>query len=356
MRFSTSAIKSRLAIYSSSLLIAAAVLTAGCAGLGGNSPSRPFVSSTTPTMGDQSASTSRLITATFNESVDPATVDITSFKASTAAGPLVGTVSSAANVITLNLVNKIPVNTTVTATVVSSIKDNAGVRMARDYVFSFKTSATADNTPPTVVSTDPQNTETNVALNRKISATFSENIAPTSFNSNTFLLTGPAGPVSGVVTAVDNRAIFAPSVSLLANTIYTATITTGATDTSDNALVAPKSWTFTTGPTVDSTPPTVVTTSPTTSQANVPVASQVVITFSEPLSVSTVTSSSFKLTLNDGTPVASTVSYAGNVVTLTPTSLMVASTVYQVTVYTAVTDLAGNNLATNYNWSFATAP
>ncbi len=69
---------------------------------------------------------------------------------------------------------------------------------------------------------------------------------PSTINATTFLLTQGITPVAGTVTYSGTIARFTPTVNLLANTVYTATITTGAKDVAGNTLLANYVWTFTT--------------------------------------------------------------------------------------------------------------
>ncbi len=72
---------------------------------------------------------------------------------------------------------------------------------------------------------------------------------PATINTTTFLLTGPGmTAVVGLVTldGTGKIAEFTPSSALALNTIYTATITTGAQDLSGNALASNYVWSFTT--------------------------------------------------------------------------------------------------------------
>ncbi len=107
-----------------------------------------------------------------------------------------------------------------------------------------------DTTAPRVSFTNPLDTATGVATNRKITAIFSAAMAPTSCTPITFTVTA----VPCTVACVDRTAIFTPTSNLAATTLYTATITTGVTDLAGNALVANKVWTFTTGTTAAANP------------------------------------------------------------------------------------------------------
>jgi hypothetical protein len=106
-----------------------------------------------------------------------------------------------------------------------------------------------DTTPPIVSSTFALDAATGVDINGNTTATFDKAMDPATIISANFTLTSP-GPVSvpGTVTydIGNNTAIFAPTSNLANNILYTATVFTGATDTSRNALMVNKVWTFTT--------------------------------------------------------------------------------------------------------------
>jgi WD40 repeat protein len=112
---------------------------------------------------------------------------------------------------------------------------------------------------------------------------------------------------------------------------------------------------FTTNTGPDTTPPTITSTSPAANATGVNPSNPVTATFSEAMDSTTITTSNFQLQAGSNPPVSATVSYAGNVATLTPSSALTANTTYTATVKggaTGVKDLAGNPLATNQIWSF----
>ncbi len=113
-------------------------------------------------------------------------------------------------------------------------------------MWSFTTAVVTDLTPPTVISTDPNNGATGVALDKNITATFSEVMDPLTINSTTFILKNGATAVLGIVTYAGTTATFSPSINLAPNTTYTATITTGSKDLAGNTLVTDYVWSFTT--------------------------------------------------------------------------------------------------------------
>ena len=111
-----------------------------------------------------------------------------------------------------------------------------------------------DTTAPTVSSTIPATDATDVALNKKISATFSEAMNPSTINKKTFKLKRGTKGVSGKVTYVGVTAIFTPASNLKRNTQYTATIKTKVKDLAGNKMASAKVWSFTTVTTVGTGP------------------------------------------------------------------------------------------------------
>jgi len=107
----------------------------------------------------------------------------------------------------------------------------------------------------------------------------------------------------------------------------------------------------------DTVPPTVTGTDPANAASNVPTASTVKATFNEPIAAATVTTTSFTLTDTTlSTAVSGSVSYdSGSLTaTFTPSAALAAGHAFRANVSTAVTDLAGNHLATPLSWTFAT--
>ena len=110
---------------------------------------------------------------------------------------------------------------------------------------------TSDTIAPTVIATSPANNATKVALNQKVTATFSEAMNARTITSSTFKVTGPNNiSVSGKVSydVLSKTATFAPSGNLAPDTTYTAKITGGygVKDLVGNRMASDKVWTFTT--------------------------------------------------------------------------------------------------------------
>ena len=106
---------------------------------------------------------------------------------------------------------------------------------------------------------------------------------------------------------------------------------------------------------VDTTAPTVSSTTPAASANSVARNSTITATFDEDIFAITVDASSF--TLAKSGSINGTVTFDGvtNVATFTPSSGLSIHATYTATLSTAITDLRGNPLAADHSWSFVTA-
>jgi hypothetical protein len=221
------------------------------------------------------------------------------------------------------------------------------------FMWQCKKDDIKDLTRPTVTSTVSVSSATNVSISSVSTAKFSEAMDPLSITSATFTLKQGTTSVSGLVTYSDSVATFTPAAVLLVNSVYTATISNLVKDIAGNTMAINYVWSFTTTPALDITKPTVVSSLPVNNATGVTFNTKPVATFSEALDPLTVTALTF--TLKQGTTaVSGAVTYTGSVATFTPAANFAASTVYTATVTTGAKDLAGNALASNYEWSFTT--
>ena len=325
----------------------------------------PTVSSVTPVNGTTGVSINTTVTATFSEAINGSTVTNSTFQLRDAGNNLVAaTVNTSSNQITLTPSSALSGSTVFTATITggaSGVKDLAGNALVSNYTWSF-TTASVDNTPPTVTSVSPVNGATGVSTGTTVIATFSEAINGSTVTTGTFQLRDASNNlVTATVSTSSNQITLTPSSALSGSTVYTATISGGASGVKDlagNALASNYSWSFTTI-SVDNIPPTVTAVSPLNGATGVSTATTVSAIFSESVNSSTVTTSTFQLRDAGNNLISASVSTAGGQVTLTPSSALTASTTYTATITggaSGVKDLAGNALASNYSWSFTTAP
>ena len=313
----------------------------------------PTVSSTNPLNAATSVPFNQKITATFSQAMDSSSITSASFTLMQGSSFVSGTVSYTGTTATFAPSSNLDPNTDYTATITTMAKNDAGNKLAKNYVWSFNTGAAALITPPSVSSTDPVNAETAVPINQKIAATFSTAMDASTITASTFTLMQGTTPIPGFVSYSGVTAIFAPSNNLTPNTAYNVIITTGAKDLAGNALTNNYVWSFTTGAAAIITSPTVSSTDPINSAIGVPLNQKIAATFSKTMDATTITSATFTLTQGTAS-VSGFVSYSGTTAIFAPASNLLANTVYSVTITTGAKDLSGNALNNNYVWSFTT--
>jgi len=227
--------------------------------------------------------------------------------------------------------------------------------------------APADTLPPTVASTYPAGGALDTYIDTVPKVFFDEPVV--NLDETTFTMTDGGGlSVPGFVGQVGDGAwaYFPAPINLAGREDYTLTIAAGICDHAGNCTTAPTSWTFRTARTADqgtgdttvpigfgaSTPPpmgggpTVTAIDPPDGQNNVNVTSNVVATFSEP--VTGVSGTTFLLNQDGGSGDCSSLGAAvsgaitsnggGDVWTFDPTASLAANrTVHCVTITTGVT-------------------
>jgi hypothetical protein len=331
-----------------------AVLLLGfVAGCGEEAVTVPLVVSTIPANGATAVAVNTPISATFSMAMNPSSISATSFTVTGPGGAVAGAVALSGLTATFTPAAALAYGATYTGTITTGATDLGGTPLQANYVWTFATVAP----PLVVVSTVPVNTATGVPLTQVLSATFNEALSCATLASPaaTFVLTGPgATAVAGAVSCAGAVATFTPAADLVVNTVYTATITTGAQDLAGTALGANYVWTFRTLPAP--TPPTVISTVPINLSAGVPINQALSATFSVAMNAATIDATTFTLA-GPGGAVTGAVTYvaAGAVATFTPGADLAPSTLYTATITTGAEDLAGVGLAANYVWTFTTA-
>lgn len=203
---------------------------------------------------------------------------------------------------------------------------------------------------PLVISTDPVNGATSVALNKIITVTFNEAMDASTITSTTFIVNLGTTAVAGTISYAGTTATFIPASPLAPNTIYTARVTTSVKDISGNALQEDYVWSFST-----STIPAVTATDPVNLATAVLLNKVITATFSEAMIEATIIAP-LTFTLKQGsTTIAGNLAYNGLILTFTPSSNLLAGTTYTATITTAAKNLAGNSIANNYVWTFTTS-
>lgn len=217
--------------------------------------------------------TNTAITAVFTEEMAPATITGTSF---TLTGPgstaVAGTVSYTVGAATATFTPTVALTagTTYTATITTAATDLAGNALAgnqaalpaaSNYIWTFTTAAAVPSADVSVLSTNPVAGSSSVCTSAAINATFNVpsglRMDPTTVNSSTFTVTGPAPsrtPVTAGSVVLDGAtgtiATFTPLNALTAGVTYTATLIGGANGVKDlaipaNGMASNFTWSFT---------------------------------------------------------------------------------------------------------------
>lgn len=304
----------------------------------------PIVESTTPVLNALAVPVNSVVTITFNEEMDPATITQSSITL-TGSSLVAGIVTYSGKTATFTPSSPLAENTTYTGRVKTTVKDLMGNALQTDYVWAFTTGLILR---PIIISTDPINNATDVVLNKVISATFNMPMNPSTLNATTFTVKQGVNTVLGTISYSGSTVSFTPTIALDANSTYTATITNGAKNSSDTALLANYLWTFKTG-----INPTIIATDPLNNAINVSLLKTITANFSVAMDPATINASSF--TLKQGTTaVLGTVSYSGITASFDPTVALQEGKVYTATITIAAKNTAGIPVATNYVWNFTT--
>ncbi len=215
---------------------------------------------------------------------------------------------------------------------------------------------------PAVVDVSPANGAEEVPVARVLAVKFSAAMDPSTLNAVSFTLMRGGKTVAGDVTYFSDAktAYFSPKLPLEPGAQHIASIAASVRDIAGAHIPGDFVWVFTTAAApgaTDKTPPEVISTAPAASSNGVPLDQKLTVVFSEVMDPFTVGASSFTLrnvTLG-GISVEGVVSCSGTAAVFLPTSELMSGTLYEAAVSLTVRDLAGNAMAGNFVWSFATA-
>lgn len=281
-------------------------------------------------------------------------------------------------VITLNPASELDNFTNYKIRVLQTVEDINNISMASTYTqtIGFKT---IDTIPPYVASTTPDNNTTLAARNTSLSVNFDEGMDPTTISTNAsntacsgslqvskdnfstcVQMTGqPIQDPQGMVWTMQ-------PVSILDNfTFYKFRVLAGVKDTQGNAMAT----TYDQTPgfqTIDDIPPVLLSSSPASGTVGVPANSNIVLTFSEAMSLSSITTTNSSIcgsstvqlqvgpSFSSCVPILSNSPSSGNTVfTIVPgNSLGNTGTLYNLKISNLVQDSNGNQLPATLNIPF----
>ncbi|HLW10190.1 MAG TPA: Ig-like domain-containing protein [Fermentimonas sp.] len=313
-----------------------------------NTGSAPSVILTDPVEGASNVELNKAITADFSTPMNAATVNSTSFLLKQGTTNIAGIVTYLGVKATFTPLLSLLPNEVYTATITNSVEDVAGNPMINDTTWSFATGSLLF-----VTITDPLNAASDVPTNQTVKATFNKIMNAATINNSTFTLMHGTTPVLGTVSYDGYTAEFESLVDLLPGEEYTATITTGAVDLTNNSLAANYIWKFTTKELLVPVLPEIINTDPIDEATDVALDKVITATFSKTMDPTTINSSTFILR-NGSIQVLGFIDYSGVEGTFTPSTLLLPGTVYTATVTTGAKDLEGNALLADSVWGFTT--
>jgi hypothetical protein len=341
-----------------------ATITTGAHDLAGNglvtdyvwtftSRDAPAVLATTPVDLATNVANGIVIDATFTEAMDTLSINAGTFlltgpNATPVAGAVAYTVLGSHATFTPD--DPLAPGVTFTAKITVGATDLLGTPLAAEVSWTFTT-----GTAPSVADNTPADNALDVSSHALITAEFSEAMDPASFITG-FTVTGPTPTdiIAGQLAYDTNTDIltFTPNADLAANTTFTVTVTTDATDLSGTPLAADFAWSFTTG-----VPPDVSLTVPADNDVGVVTNVTLAATFTEAMDGTTIDDTTFTLTgplLTDVITGAVNYDVLTRIATFDPQALLAENTTFTATITTGATDLAGNPLEDDFVWTFTT--
>lgn len=231
-------------------------------------------------------SRTRTYTATLSERVAADSVTDTGFYLRDQFGQRYSaTRTLAGTTLTLDPDADLPGDRLFTLVLATTIADRAGNRLAASTQTSFRTAP--DTAPPSVVAAWPSLFATGVSPLVQPTFTFTESMDPATVEAASLLFQDEFGNVVpfAIDSTKDQRTLrVRPLQRLLETRRYTLAFLLGgaaATDVSGNSLAATQAQTFTTG--TDSSPPTVVSSTPSDGDTRFPGSAALQVTFTETL-------------------------------------------------------------------------
>ena len=369
------------------LVFAVAAIVTGCGG-GGTSSSNasatpqqstpsetiaPTVTAMVPAEDTTGLGTNGRLTATFSEAMASSGFTQANFRLTDDTVFIDGTVSydNTNHIAVFSPDSSLAPDTRYTATIITGIKDTSGNALVTDFAWCFITGPSDDSTKPVVLSSIPNNSNSDVAINSKLVVTFSKEMNSQTFVPENFSLSGPGDVViPGTIKYINRSAIFTPVNNLAPETLYTVVLTSDISDLTGNSLLTNTAWSFSTGIAPDNTALVVTGNNPASNEVNVDTSRDIQVTFNKPMDPETITTANILVTGPGNTPVIGTVlfDYATNTATfvrinhlitpvelhLVPVSLLDSNTTYTVTLTKDLKDIYGNNMSDDTVWSFTT--
>jgi hypothetical protein len=339
------------------LILPLVLILGGCTQNDDNNPvasrsTEPLlISSTLPASGENNVPVTTDLKFVFNKDMNFDSVRF-SCLSTTSNRPAIGNLLfDGQRTFTYDLTTNLYSGETYTATIRQGARAEDGDSLTSDYSWTFYAGpyTGTEQTPPTIISVYPDDGEILAAVTTNISATFSKPMNHSSVEDN--FTTSPG--LGGAFAWRGNSVIFDPSTDIPEQTYVKVTIYRGAKDADGNPIPDQYSWRFRT---TESSAPTVISHTPADGETGLSAATDVTITFSEPIDTNTILGVTLVGATSGDHGYTATSSPPFESFTFNPTVNFTAGEVVTVTIPVTVTDLAGNPLAAAYTFSFTIAP
>jgi hypothetical protein len=316
---------------------------------------RPAVIAASPTNGATNVPLNARVVVRMSEPLSPLSVNAAAVVLSAGGIVVPAGVALSSDRLTITLTPSAPLAaSTLYDVAIAHLANTAGAEML-PVALAFTTGTII--APPnslTVTSIVPANATQNVPVNSTVTVTFSTAVDPTSVNASTVAVyVSGAATLAGSYAVQNNAVVFTPANALPGNTTVNVQVS-GVVDFAGHANNFTGT-SFKTAAAADTTPPIVVSVTPSDGATDVGPNAPVVITFSESLNASTVNNSTVALFVNGARfGGLSSVSADARTITLGG-GTWPASSVVTVALTSAVQDVSGNALA-DFTSAFTTAP
>lgn len=319
----------------------------------------PFVTECSPRDGEVGVPVDRLLSVTFSENMEPATMVPAIFTLFAGEIRITGEVSYYVSTrkAFLSPIKPLAPLTLHRARIEPSARSATGAAMKNEFAWSFTTAAASGQTAPVILTVYPAPGASKVPTGSKISVEFNVDMNPTTINAQTFTLTGPSGTVEGAISysAARKTAYFSPAGPLSPGAAYEATISASVRNTAGTGIVSARIWSFTTSASTTSEPPEVISVEPYAGARGVSVNQTIKAFFGADMDPTTIGTNSLKLSSATET-VKGTVTYSQETRTATfaPATTLARGILYTATLSATIKSAAGISLTNDHTWYFTT--
>lgn len=250
-------------------------------------------------------------------------------------------------ILTINTLDNLEVSTEYQLNI-NGLCDFSGNELT-DYSLAFTTTASedADTTAPTLQSIVPEHRSTDISVNTQIVMNFDEAIDKRAKP----LVKGGGITVPGTYVVDGNGITFTPDIELLGNTRYTVELHYNAADLAGNTRWLSTRY-FDTQSTEDTQQPNILAVSPAADSTDVSPVQTIVVSFDEPMNLSTLVANNIALYSN-GNVINPTISRSADGREISLSTTMPNASIISLVMTDAVTDLSGNSM-TPFVVSFTT--